>query len=101
MKKVDYRHIAFHVLIALYFIWAVVFTALIAMAVINVYSLASPQIVSAFMLWILFNLIMGTALFVVIRLFRSKKVVGKIVFYSYFLLALASLVIVLWVRSRV
>ncbi len=101
MKKVDYRHIAFHMLIALYFIWAFVFTALLAMAVINTYNLASPQLVSAFMVWIFFNLIMGTALLLVIRLFRNRKAVTKVIYYSYFLLAFASIAIIIWVRSRV
>lgn len=102
MKKFDYKHAAFHVLIALYFIWALVFMVLISMAVITVSgTAASAELVSMLMIWIFFNLIIGTALFLVIRLFRNSSLVNKVVFYVYFVLASLSVATVLYIRQGV
>lgn len=102
MKKFDYKHAAFHVLIALYFIWALVFMVLIGMAVITVSgTAASAELVSMLMIWIFFNLIIGTALFLVIRLFRNRSLVNKVVFYVYFVLASLSVATVLYIRQGV
>lgn len=95
MNKLDVRHIAYHVLIGLYFVWLAVFSALIAMALVNFYESHNNDLGRIFMVWILFNLIMGTALYLVIRLFRKKNTLYKMIFYTYFFMVAATVTTVL------
>jgi len=99
MKRYDVRHIAFHVLIGIYFVWFFVFAALIAMALMNVLGHGNPALSPVFMLWMFLNLVMGTALFIVIRLFRQETVLNRIVLYTYFLMAAATVTTVLIVQA--
>jgi hypothetical protein len=91
MKRYDIRHTAFHILVALYFIWAFVFAALLAMAISNTIAPRNYELAGMFPMWILMNLVMGSALFVVIRMFRSREVISKAVRVSFIALAAAAL----------
>jgi len=94
MRKFDSKHLVFHVLVALYFIWAVVFATLLGMALYNTYKLSDVQLAPLFNEWIFTNLIMGTALFIVIRLFRNRTLLDKVILYSYGFMAVAAFVVV-------
>ena len=91
MKKFDGRHFIFHVLVALYFIWVVVFAALISMAMANISGADSPLLDKAIMTWILVNFLTGSALYIVIKLFRYTTMLVRIITYSYIFLALAGI----------
>ena len=95
MRKLDVKHIAYHVLVALYFVWLIVFGVLITMALVNALGNINIQLSRVFMLWILFNLVMGTVLFLVIRLFRKENKLYKIIFYTYFFMVAATVTTVL------
>jgi len=100
MKKIDSRHLAFHVVVALYFIWITVFAILLGMALVNTYGSASnPALGMLFMEWIATNLIMGSALFIVIRLFRNRTLLDKIILYSHCFMAVAAVSVVLIINS--
>jgi cell division protein FtsW (lipid II flippase) len=99
MKKFDSKHMAFHVLVGLYFIWIVVFGILMYMALKNVYSNENIVLSQLFMKWIFLNLIMGSALFMVIRIFRNQTVLNKIIFYLYVFMAIAAIVTVMIVGN--
>ena len=102
MKKIDSRHLAFHILVALYFIWITVFSILLAMALINAYGTKNnPSLSILFMEWISTNLIMGSALFIVIRLFRNRTLLDKIVLYSFCFMAIAAIAVVLVINGLV
>ena len=92
MKKIDFKHAAFHVLVGVYFLWVAVFTVLISMSISNSISNINPQLGGLFSLWTLFNLFMGTVLFVVIRLFRKKGMLSKIIATSYIFILIAGIV---------
>lgn len=94
MKKFDSKHLAFHVLVALYFIWIIVFGVLMYMAIANAYGPANKNLTQLFTEWIFLNLIMGSVLFMVIRVFRNRTVLNKIILFSYILMALASIITV-------
>lgn len=91
MRKIDGKHLAFHVLVALYFIWIVVFGVLIGMALANSFGIDNPALADAFRTWIVLNFFMGCALFVVIRMFRYTTILVRIVTYSYIFIALAGI----------
>jgi hypothetical protein len=95
MKAIDYKHVAYHVLVALYFVWFVVFAGLLAMALVHYLNNGNYDLSRALVLWILFNLVMGTVLFIVIRLFRKSHVTGRIILYTYFLMAASSVTVML------
>jgi hypothetical protein len=91
MKNFDFKHIAFHVLTALYFIWLPVFGILLYMALnnTNVTGNGSSGVANLLLLWVFLNLITGTAVFTVIQLFKSKNLVARFIFYSYFVMVAA------------
>lgn len=99
MKKFDSRHIAFHTLIALYFIWIIVFGVLLGMALANAYGRQDTILTFLFTKWIFMNLIMGSALYIVIRLFRNRTILDKIIFWSFIFMAVASIVIMVIIES--
>jgi hypothetical protein len=99
MSKIDTRHIVFHILIALYLIWIVVYAALLAIAIINVFGSDNIALTRVFMLWIFLNLLMGSVLFIVIRLFRNKTILNRLVLYSYCIMGAASIITVIIIRS--
>lgn len=91
MKKFDIRHIVFHTLIAVYSIWLVVYGTLLTVALINAFDKADRQLSKVFMVWIFLNLLMGSILFVVIRLYKTLGMLNRIVLYSYCIMALVTL----------
>ncbi|RWX00852.1 hypothetical protein [Flavobacterium cerinum] len=99
MKKFDSKHMAFHVLVGLYFIWIVVFGVLMYVAIKNVYGQENIVLSQLFMKWIFLNLVMGSALFIVIRIFKNRTILNKIIFYSYILMAIAAIVTVMIVSN--
>ncbi|MCO6148459.1 hypothetical protein [Flavobacterium sp. NRK1] len=96
MRKIDSRHLVFHILVALYFIWMVVFAILLGMAVYNTYgNRANSSLSMLFRDWILTNLVMGSVLFMVIRMFRNRTLLDKIIFYSFCFMGTASIIVLL------
>lgn len=100
MKQFDKKHMAFHILVALYFIWAFVFAILLAMAISNAVGAQYPAMARIFPMWIFMNLLMGSALFVVIRLFRTRDVINKAIFFSYIALAAGALGVMLFIAGN-
>lgn len=101
MKKIDSRHLLFHIVVALYFIWMVVFSILLGMALYTAFGVTNRSLSPLFMEWIVTNLIMGSALFIVIRLFRNRTLLDKIVLYSFCAMAVAGVAVVLLINSIV
>lgn len=99
MRKIDSRHIAFHVLVALYFIWMAVFSVLMGMALANAYGKQDPTLALLFTKWISMNLIMGSALYISIRLFRNRTLLDKIIMGSFIFMAIASIVVVMLIAN--
>ncbi|MGQ2985092.1 hypothetical protein [Flavobacterium sp.] len=100
MKRFDIRHTAYHILVALYFIWAFVFAALLAMAISNTIGSLNANLAGMFPMWILMNLVMGSALFVVIRMFRSSELINRTVRISFIVLAAAALGIMAFIAVK-
>ncbi|GGB74666.1 hypothetical protein GCM10007424_13250 [Flavobacterium suaedae] len=90
MSKIDLKHIAFHVLVALYFIWFIVFIILNIITLIGSYKNISIDLNNAMFNLITLNLIMGTALYIVISMFRKHTRLTKTIKYSYLFVVLAS-----------
>ena len=99
MRKIDSKHIAFHILVALYFIWVVVFGVLMGMALVNAYGPHDIALTILFTKWIFMNLVMGSALYIVIRMFRNRTFLDKMVFWSFIFMAIASIVVVVLMES--
>jgi len=93
MKTYDVKHIAFHVLVALYFIWLPVFAVLLCLAFNDTLNTASLSLSKIFLTWIFLNLIMGSALFFVIQLFQKKNLLNKIIRYSFVSMAVIAVAI--------
>ncbi|WP_417350289.1 hypothetical protein [Flavobacterium alkalisoli] len=83
MKKLDVKHTAFHILVGIYFLWVVVITVLIGMTAFNEINYVNTELNEVFLFWILLNLFMGTVIFTVIRMFKNKTILNRIVLYSY------------------
>jgi len=92
MKNYDLKHIAFHVLVGLYFIWLMVFAVLLSMGLGHANSNGSIELSKVYLLWIFLNVFMGTSMFIVLRLFRNKTLLGKIITYSYCIAVIAAAV---------
>ncbi|MHA3786673.1 hypothetical protein ACX0HA_00575 [Flavobacterium hauense] len=99
MRKIDSKHIAFHALVALYFIWMVVFSILMGMALANAYGGRDATLAYLFTKWIFLNLIMGSVLYIVIRLFRNRTLLDKIILGSFIFIALASIIVVVLIGT--
>lgn len=99
MRKIDSKHIAFHALVALYFIWVVVFSTLLGMALVNAYGPHDVTLTFLFTKWIFMNLITGSALYIVIRLFRNRTLLDKIVLWSFIVMAIAAIVVVVLIEN--
>ena len=52
----------------------------------------TPQLAQIYFIWISLNVIMGTSLFIVIRLFRNSGLIGKVVKYTYFFAIIAAII---------
>lgn len=95
MRDLDVKHLAYHVLVGLYFIWLPLFVILIALTLNSVFYTENTQLHRILLLWILLNLIIGTSLYAVIRLFGRKEKLGRVITYSYFVMAAACVTTVL------
>lgn len=95
MRKIDYKHIAFHTLSAIYYIWIAVFCVLIAMALGNVYGGGSASLSRALLMWILLNIVTGSALFLVLRQFHPRAVVRRFILHTYLFMAVTAIVSVI------
>jgi hypothetical protein len=92
MRNFDLKHIAFHALIGLYFIWLCVFSVLLYMSLSELFGRNTPQLSKIYSIWISLNIIMGTSLFLVIRLFRNPGLIGRVVKFTYFFAVLAAII---------
>jgi hypothetical protein len=99
MKRFDVKHIAYHVLVGVYFVWLFVFAALITMTLVNAMGTANRELSKVLVMWILFNLVMGTVLFIVIRLFKNYGLLSRIILYTYYFMAAAAIASVLIVSK--
>jgi hypothetical protein len=95
MRELDVKHVAYHILVGLYFIWLAVFTVLIALTINSTFYMGSTALSKMLLLWILLNLVIGTSLFAVIRLFGRRQKLGKVIVYSYYVMAAAAVTTVL------
>ncbi|MFD2600935.1 MULTISPECIES: hypothetical protein [Flavobacterium] len=100
MRRIDSKHIAFHVLVALYFIWIIVFSVLMGMALTNTYGeMPNPYLTNVFVQWIYLNLLMGSALYISIRLFRNRTLLDKIILVSFILEIIAAVIVVMLIGN--
>ncbi|MFL9836366.1 hypothetical protein ABS768_02580 [Flavobacterium sp. ST-75] len=83
MRKLDVKHAAFHVLVAVYFLWVIVIGVLVAMAMYNYINTVDAGLNQVFFKWIIYNFLTGTMLLAVIRMFRQNKNLKKVILYSY------------------
>ena len=97
-RKIDKKHIAFHVLVAVYFIWALIFCTLIGTA-ITAYSTGKLELANILGNWLLANLAMGSLLYIVIKMFRYKTRLLKGITVSYFVLATLSIIAQVIIRT--
>lgn len=95
MNKVDSKHIAFHVLAALYFIWLPLFTALVSLLFYNIYNAYDCTVIYALLPTLFTNLIMGALLMFVLRLFKSHPKLTSFVRISYYIILSFSLICVI------
>ncbi|MFP9113763.1 hypothetical protein ACLI1A_07455 [Flavobacterium sp. RHBU_3] len=83
MKQIDAKHLAYHTLLGMYFLWLAVFSTLLGLFVNNVLEHNFGQICKLLLLWILLNSVIGTSLYMVIRLFSKKGWLYRFVLFSY------------------
>lgn len=95
MKELDVKHLAYHVLISLYFIWLPVFCILLGLAICTTVYTADLHLGKILLLWVFLNLVIGTSLFAVLRLFDVRRRLDKVVSYSYYIMAAASVTTVM------
>jgi len=95
VKKYDIKHIVYHALVAIYFIWLVVFAMLLVMALNSYFTGFNMSLSKMLLTWIFLNLFMGTVLFVVIQKFGRQTVLSRIILYGYFVMTASSITTVL------
>ena len=95
MRELDVKHVAYHVLVGLYFIWLPIFAILIALTINSTVYMGNMQLSKILLLWIFLNLVIGTSLFAVIQLFGRQQKLGNIIRYSYFVMAAAAVITVM------
>ena len=61
------------------------------MAMMNFFENGNHELDRVFTVWILFNLLMGSMLFGVIRLFKNRGILSKIISYTYYSIAAVSI----------
>lgn len=98
MNKIDLKHIAFHIIIALYFIWFIVFIILNIITIVGSYKNINSDVSNSLSNLITLNLIMGTALYIVIRMFRKHTRLTKTIKYSYLFIVLTSVLSILIIK---
>ncbi|AXG75165.1 hypothetical protein DVK85_13380 [Flavobacterium arcticum] len=100
MKKIDYKHIAFHTIVAFYFIWFIIFVILNSMALINAFGVINTILNNILTTLILLNFFMGVALFFVFKLFQNKSVLDKIIRYSFIIASVLSIITILTLKFK-
>ncbi|QYJ68293.1 hypothetical protein [Flavobacterium litorale] len=100
MGRLDYKHIAFHIIVAFYFIWLLVFIALVVLTLVNFFSIMDTTLNNMLTTMIVLNLFMGTALYLVFKLFRNKSVLNKVVKYSFGFISVVSLTAVAIIKIK-
>lgn len=90
MKNYDLKHIAFHVLVILYFVWFVVYSVLIGMGLLNIFNVKNDSVGHILLLMTLFNFISGSVLFLIISYFKNKTTLTKVIKYSYVFISIIS-----------
>ena len=100
IQKYDLKHIAFHVLAGLYFIWLLLFCILVSMAISTVLNEADSSLRTVYLVWVSLNFIMGTSLFTVIQLFKNKTITNRLIFYTYIAAAIATAFTVIFIMNR-
>lgn len=92
MREFDIKHVACHVLISLYFIWLPVLCVLLGLALCATLCPSNLHLGKVLLLWIFLNLVIGTSLFAVLQLFGIRSRIGKVITYSYYVMAAASVI---------
>ncbi|KGO84891.1 hypothetical protein Q765_19180 [Flavobacterium rivuli WB 3.3-2 = DSM 21788] len=100
MKNYDLKHVAYHILVGLYFMWLVVFGILLSMGLNSAFGGGSLQLLQIYPVWISLNFIMGTSVFVVLRLFRNRTFLSRIINYSYYVVIIAALITLLLIMNK-
>jgi len=101
MKNYDLKHISYHVLVGLYFIWLPVFGILLCMALNSILGDGDAGLAKIFVVWISLNLIMGTSLFAVLQLYRNRSLAAKIIWYTYGTIVIVALLTIFFMIKRV
>lgn len=91
MREIDVKHLAYHILAGLYFIWLAVFSILVVFAVNATLSGVNPDLTKILLLWILLNMVIGSSLFFVIRLFERNQGLYRIILYTYVAMVIAGI----------
>lgn len=99
MRELDVKHLAYHVLVGLYFIWLPVFIILIGLAINSSVYMGNMQLSKIILLWIFLNLVIGTSLYAVIRLFDWRRRLGRVITYSYYAMAVACITTIMIVLN--
>lgn len=89
---------AFHVLVGIYFLWLIVCGFLLVMAFLNEGSQKTATLHDVFKLWIFLNLFMGFVLFTVIRLFKNKTILNKVILFTFIFIVIAAIATVVFVK---
>ncbi len=84
MKGIDLKHLVYHVLIGLYFVWLALFGVLQYFACTTALADKNSALAGIVLLWLLLNLVLGTTLFLVLRLFNKNNRLQRLVQYSYY-----------------
>ncbi|MXN89917.1 hypothetical protein GR160_01645 [Flavobacterium sp. Sd200] len=101
MKNLDLKHLAFHVLVGLYFIWLAVFGILLYITFDSILANSNENASRLLLMWVSLNFVMGTSIYMVIRLFRNRTVLAKVIFYSYAVVAIIAVATVFLLLNRV
>lgn len=99
MKGIDLKHLVYHVLIGLYFVWLALFGVLQYFACTKALADKNSALAGIVLLWLLLNLVLGTTLFLVLRLFNKNNRLQRLVQYSYYT-GMMICVAVIWVVVR-
>lgn len=101
MKEIDAKHMAYHVLAGLYFIWLPLFIMLHFMAYNNVMHQDNTALGRLLVMWLSLNLVIGTSLFFVLRLFGKRTMLAYVISYSYYIMAAVSVVALSLLFNRI
>lgn len=82
-KKIDYKHITYHIIIALYFLWLIIFITLLTITLVNIFNVLDSKVASTLTSLIIFNVLMGAALYLVFRLYNTTSRIARIINYTF------------------